>query len=243
MQQQTEVVRERRFRRVEPMPTHVVPDGANDSLIVRAMHAGLMPVLRFIPTPHWAVRRFLEWDNRIENARDAWDRLRDVNEMGRYRTIQGFVETFAPGGSVLDVGCAQGILQEGLRYGDYTGVDLFAATLATARGQGQPDTRYVVGSAETYVPDRDHDAIVFNETLYYPRHPVAEAQRFARHLAPGGVIIVSLFNRAWWPRRLMRRLDAALGAPVAETRVFSGQGAGWTIRVYRPGAVSARPRG
>lgn len=241
--QQTEVVVEPRFRRVDPGPTHVVPEHASHSLVVRVMHAGLMPVLRFIPTPHWAVRRFMEWDNRVENERDGWDRLRDVNELGRYRTIQGFVDTFAPGGSVLDVGCAQGILQEGMRYGSYTGIDIFPGTLATARGHGEPGTRFLVASGDTYVPDRAHDAIIFNESLYYLDDPVGAVQRLAGHLAPGGVLIVSVFNRAWWPRRLLGRLTALLGAPVVETRVYSGQGAGWTIRVYRPAPVSARPRG
>lgn len=202
------------------------------SLTVRVMEAGLMPLLGFVPIPHRALRWYLARDNAAENEK-GWARLRDINELGRYRVVQGCIETFAPGGDVLDLGCAQGLLQQGLRYGAYTGVDVLAETVATAQARADERTRFVVGDGATYVPDRRHDAIVFNECLYYFDDPIATIERYRPHLAPGGVFVISLFNRLLFSKRLLRRLGA-VGELQAQTRVYSRQGAGWTIGVYRP---------
>lgn len=213
-------------------PPFIVYPG-EPSLTVRIMEAGLMPLLAFVPIPHAALRWYLERDNAAENER-GWERLRDVNELGRYQVVQGYIETFAPGGAVLDLGCAQGILHEGLRYGAYTGLDPLAETIETARAREDDRTRFVVGDAATYVPDREYDAIVFNECLYYFDDPVATIRRYRSFLAPDGVFVISLFNRLWFSRRLLRRLPA-VGRLAAQTRVYSRQGAGWTIGVYVPG--------
>lgn len=205
------------------------------SLTVRLMEAGAMPLLPYVPIPHRALRWYLERDNAAENAH-GWARLEDINELGRYRVVQGYMEAFAPGGTMLDVGCAQGLLQRGLRYGTYTGIDPLAETVATAQDRADDHTRFLVADGATYVPDREYDVIAFNETLYYFDDPVATLLRYQQFLAPSGVFVISLFNRLWFARRLMRRLQA-VSPVVAETRVFSRQGAGWTIRVHRPDAA------
>lgn len=215
---------------VEPPPFLTYP--GEPSLTVRIMEAGLMPLLAVVPIPHRILRWYLARDNAAENER-GWARLGDINELGRYRVVQGYVEAFAPGGAVLDLGCAHGLLQRGLRYGSYTGVDVLAETVATAQARADDRTRFLVGDAATYVPDRAYDAIVFNECLYYFDDPVATVQRYRPHLAPGGVFVISLFNRLRFSRRLVRRLGSA-GDLQAQTRVYSRQGAGWTIGVYRP---------
>lgn len=216
----------------EPPPFLSYP--GEPSLTVRMMEAGLMPLLGFVPIPHRLLRWYLARDNAAENER-GWERLGDINELGRYRVVQGYIEAFAPGGDVLDLGCAHGLLQRGLRYGSYTGVDVLADTVATAQARADERTRFLVGDAATYVPDRPYDAIVFNECLYYFDDPVATVQRYRPHLAPGGVFVISLFNRLRFSRRLVGRLRP-VGALMAQTRVYSRQGAGWTIGVYRPDA-------
>lgn len=83
------------------------------------------------------------------------------------------------------------------------------------------------------MPDRKYDAIVFNECLYYFDDPVETIRRYRSFLARDGVFVISLFNRLWFSRRLLRRLPA-VGRLAAQTRVYSRQGAGWTIGVYVP---------
>ena len=52
------------------------------------------------------------------------------------------VERYAADGFVLDIGCSQGILQEGLRYRSYLGVDSFADSirLASAKADDRTDS-------------------------------------------------------------------------------------------------------
>ena len=73
-------------------------------------------------------------ENAVGNARGGWERLRDDGEAERYRAVRAAVERHAPDGFVLDVGCSQGILQEGLRYRRYVGVDRYVPALRRARG-------------------------------------------------------------------------------------------------------------
>lgn len=214
--------------------------------LVRFMNRWLFPLMPLIPVPH----RYLHWlfvrDNATENAADGWGRLRATTEVGRYAVIQGFVEHFTPGGALLDVGCSEGILQERVRYGRYTGIDMFADTIAKASRKSDANTRFVHADAASYVPDEQYDAIVWNECLYYLERPIDVIRRYPAYLRPDGVIIVSMFYQTFATRRLFRQL-AVLGPVEAELRISTG-GASWLVRVYRPDqrarlAASAAPAG
>lgn len=201
--------------------------------LARFMNKWLFPLMPLIPVPH----RYLHWlfvrDNQTENSADGWARLRSTSEVGRYAVIQGFFQHFTPGGSVLDVGCSDGILQERLSYGRYTGIDLFADTIARASRKNDATTRFLQADAATYAPDEQFDAIIWNECLYYLAEPIEVIQRYRGYLRPGGVIIVSMFYQTYATRRLFRRLRV-LGEPAAELRISTTEGAAWMVRVYRP---------
>ncbi len=208
---------------------------ADATIVEKAIHSWLMPIASVAPVPHRLALGFLLRDNDAEIRRDGWGRLWDPEEAARYAVVRDAVERFAgQDGEVLDVGCAQGVLQCGLRYGQYTGIDLAPETIARAADRADAHTRFLVADAATYTPGRTYDAIVFNECLYYLRDPVGVAQRYVRHLAPGGVIVVSMFDRAWALRRILRRLEA-VGPVVAGARVINRTGAAWTVQVHQPG--------
>jgi 2-polyprenyl-3-methyl-5-hydroxy-6-metoxy-1,4-benzoquinol methylase len=200
--------------------------------LVRFMNKWLMPLMPLVPVPH----RYLHWlfvrDNATENSADGWGRLRATSEVGRYAVIQGFLEHFTPGGSLLDVGCSDGILQERVRYGRYTGIDMFADTIAKASRKSDANTRFFQADAATYVPDEQFDAIVWNECLYYLAQPIEVIKRYPAYLRPNGVIIVSMFYQTFATRRLFRQLSV-LGPVVADLRISTG-GASWLVRAYRP---------
>ena len=103
------------------------------ALVQRVLGGAAVAVLDRLPVPLAVARVVMLAENAVENARGGWDRLRDAAEADRYRAVREAVERHAPDGFVLDVGCSQGILREGLRYRRYVGVDRYAPALQRAR--------------------------------------------------------------------------------------------------------------
>ncbi|MFA9272389.1 MAG: trans-aconitate 2-methyltransferase [Baekduiaceae bacterium] len=204
------------------------------TLVQRAIRSTLLPVASAVPVPHRVALGLLLRDNALELQRDGWGRLWDIGEAPRYAVVRDFCERFGGDAhAILDVGCAQGILQCDLHYGTYTGIDLSDDAIARAQPRADAHTTFDVADAATYTPARPYDVIVFNECLYYLRDPVGVAQRYLEHLTPGGVIVISMFDRMWAMRRLLRRLHV-LGPVAAHAQVANGDGARWTVRVHRP---------
>jgi trans-aconitate methyltransferase len=99
-------------------------------------------------------------------------------------------------------------------------------------------TSFVHADADVYEPAEPLDAIVFNEMLYYLPSPVSTVRRLAKQLAPGGVLIVSMY-RAWATDRIERQLGALF--PMVESRqVVGSSGMTWTVTVYRRDADPLR---
>ncbi len=190
--------------------------------------------LSALPMPLWVMRAVLRRDNTCENERDSWDRLRSSEEQARYDAVRAVTEDFAADGFVLDIGCSQGILQEGLRYRRYLGVDSAPASIALAQTKANASTSFICADGATFVSDESPDAIVFNETVYYLDRPLAAIDHHARALAPGGVLVISLFARTWASRRLMRQIGRRLEV-VQASLIRSGHLA-WTVAAFRPRA-------
>ena len=103
----------------------------------------------------------------------------------------------SPEGIVLDVGCGEAILFDhlwGFAPGRYFGCDLSAVVVDSARRR-HPGLRLVVTPAESFQPEGGERfaAIVFNEVLYYLDRPGTVVENLAHRLAPGGVVIVSIY--------------------------------------------------
>lgn len=100
------------------------------------------------------------------------------------------------GGHVLDVGCATGSLgaalhAQGLRV---TGVEPLAAAAAIARTRLDEVFTGLSDDFLTQRADARFHAIVFADVLEHMPDPGAALRRAAKHLAPGGVIVVSVPN-------------------------------------------------
>lgn len=98
---------------------------------------------------------------------------------------------------MLDCGCGQGILWEHLKRSNlrfYCGVDWSenAVAEAIAAYGSAPEYQFVVADLDEYHDDRAYDAVVFNESLYYPPSPIATLDRYAGRLAHSGVFVISL---------------------------------------------------
>jgi trans-aconitate methyltransferase len=166
------------------------------------------------------VRSILLRDNARENQKGSWQRLRDEAEGERYDAVRAMVERYARTAFVLDIGCSQGILAEGLNYGRYLGIDSFAASIQIASAKANARTQFREADAMIFVPDQPADAVVFNEVRHH-----------SRSLTEHGVVIVSMFAHAWSTRRLLAQIGRHLDR-VESQAVTSGHLA-WTVAAFR----------
>jgi 2-polyprenyl-3-methyl-5-hydroxy-6-metoxy-1,4-benzoquinol methylase len=212
------------------------------TLVAQLMRSRVaVELLSLIPIPLFLVRSVLTRDNARENRKDSWQRLRGVQEAARYQAIRDVIHRYAPNGFVLDIGCSQGILQEGLRYRRYLGVDNFEQSIALAKPKSDSRTQFVWADGSNFVADASPDAVVMNEVIYYLPDPMAAVEHHASRLAGDGVLIVSIFARTWSSRRLLRTISTRLEL-VESSLVRSGHLA-WTVAVFRPiGVRSAAHR-
>lgn len=182
------------------------------------------------------------WEQQYRTG--AWAFLHQGTELPRYQAIAERLQHHRPGGSVLDVGCGEGLLHRVLApagYAHYTGVDLSAEAVARAAEYADEKTRFLLADAERYRPDRRYDAIVFNECLYYFRDPLATAQRYAAALASGGVLIASMFETV--RTEAIARQLTAWARPLEEAEIPHSAGA-WRLLVLSPPAsITAPPPG
>ena len=112
----------------------------------------------------------------------------DTAHFARYSLIVRYVKCFKRGGSVLDVGCGVGTLIERLgqrAYSRYVGLDLPGEPIRVASRHADHKTILRCADANTYMPPETYDAVVFSESLYYLRDPLAGvAERTARRSRP-----------------------------------------------------------
>jgi SAM-dependent methyltransferase len=74
------------------------------------------------------------------------------------------------------------------------GVDVSREGLAKARMLNLPHVEWVEANYESWRPDTQFDAIIFNECIGYAADPAATLAAFARHLAPDGRFILSHYR-------------------------------------------------
>lgn len=144
------------------------------------------------------------WD--MKYARGNWKPLREIHELGHYSIIAGYFQYLKPGGTILDVGCGEGLLQERISpalYSKYTGIDLSAEAIRQAAHKANEKTFFVVADMQKFSTTEMFDAIVFNESIYYVNNRLNVIKHFAEFLADGGIFIFSNFEsqdkKISWP--------------------------------------------
>lgn len=103
---------------------------------------------------------------------------------------------------VLDIGCAGGTLASALfAFSRYFGTDVSSVAIDSAKAvvtqvlpDRQSDITLETADLRDFDPPETFDAVVFNEVLYYLKtdQAMAQVQRFAAKLNPGGLIMVSM---------------------------------------------------
>jgi SAM-dependent methyltransferase len=175
-----------------------------------------------------------------------WDYLWSLSEFARFSVVAGYCRLLRPGGSVLEVGCGEGVLQDRMdqsSYRKYVGIDLSDDAIQRAQARVQSTAAsgrllpvtFVVANALAYVPAETFDVIVFNESLEYFTDPVAAVRRYEGFLTGDGIFIVSIFrgpDTMRW-KRIWRRL-AHVYTTDDSTSVTNKSGMTWDIRVLSP---------
>ncbi len=124
-----------------------------------------------------------------------WNFL-DNPESGEF-AVQ-LLDKYAPNPRILDLGCGTAInmtLPAGT-YQRYHGVDISDAAIEKARSMNRKDYTFEVADISAYETKDKYDAVLLREVLYYlpPKDVPVVLRRAADALAPGGVVIVQLWN-------------------------------------------------
>lgn len=139
-------------------------------------------------------------------ARQEFAYQRDVFELGRYAVLLGYLRRHGAG-SILDVGCGEGLFRRLLSPADFTrylGMDIVPGAVEHASVLADERTSFAVGE----LPDSDEhfDVVVLNEVLYYFHSADAILERVAAVLVPSGAVVTSIWRHAG-DRALWRALD------------------------------------
>ena len=127
----------------------------------------------------------------------GWDWLARLDEQGHHFVIAGYFKFLKRGGTVIDLGCGEGVLQDAIEkqnYSYYEGVDLSdeAARIGNAK-RGDEKTKFFQGNFDTYVPTRaKFDVIIINEALYFSKDPRKCLNRLEQYLETDGFFLISL---------------------------------------------------
>jgi 2-polyprenyl-3-methyl-5-hydroxy-6-metoxy-1,4-benzoquinol methylase len=169
--------------------------------------------------------------------------LDSSDEKARYAALVALIRTRGAKPKLLDAGCGSGRLAACFatdELASYHGVDLSAEAIRHARELAPAGALLEQGDLETWTPPSRYDVIVINEVMGYFHDPAATLARLASALAPGGVLIVSLYRWGNAPA-IWQRLTTRFTTLHATTVTNTGGDKTWDIRMLVPSAASAAP--
>jgi SAM-dependent methyltransferase len=159
--------------------------------------------------------------------------------------VYSYLEKYAAGGSILDIGCGSGNTANELRsdtYQSYVGVDISEAALAKAaqrsrEGGREHKNRFECSDFFSYQPTGLFDVVLFRESMYHV--PISKIKpilkKYSICLKEQGVFIVRLATREngkpkYRPTKMMLTIEAV--SDVVEN--YDNEQTGINILVCRP---------
>lgn len=138
--------------------------------------------------------------------------------------VYPYLEKYAAGGSILDIGCGSGNTANELNaaaFNNYVGVDISEVALAKAarrcRESGRESkTSFACSDFFSYVPNGHFDVILFRESMYHVPIPKITSilEKYSNCLKKQGVMIVRLGIREngklkHRPTKMIQTIEAA----------------------------------
>jgi SAM-dependent methyltransferase len=162
--------------------------------------------------------------------------------------VYAYLEKYAHGGDILDLGCGPGNTANELAenaYQTYTGVDISDVALAKAIERSKENGReeknsFIQSDFLGYNPPKNFDIILFRESLYHVPFgkvkPILD--KFSKNLKNGGVFVVRLYAGGARPGKMKWRMKRKLDLikrefDIVESRQFDTSGHP-TVLVFRP---------
>lgn len=183
------------------------------------------------------IRRRRRWNRQYAAGDWAW--LARPGELARYSILAGYALELKPGGTLLDVGCGEGLLRDRLHpraFTQYVGID-FEEPIRRAAHRLDAHTRFFAADMNFFVPDLTFDTIVFNESLYLFRNVSEGLMRYETFLAPAGVFLVSMHGGE--KTQQIWSLLAERYAAIDEVTITNREGAMWTCKALGAPTVVA----
>lgn len=171
------------------------------------------------------------WNTEYEQGK--WDYLHSLDELGHNSILAGYARHVGAR-SVLDVGCGCGHLLRLLENVEsYVGLDISHAAIAKCQSLIGTQSQYtfIEADLDAFTPATAFDLVVFNESLYYSKHPYETLKAYRSCLATNGNLAVSMYDNARAPR-IWEALDA-LYETRDQTRVTLKKKS-WTCRLMSP---------
>ncbi len=172
----------------------------------------------------------------LQYLKGDWDFLKNIEQLGLYSIIVGYVNELKKDGTILDVGCGEGVLQEKIgenNYSKYIGIDISANAINKALKKSSDKTQFLVADALNYEPNQKFGVIIFNEILYYfsEKQIIDILKKYENYLEKDGIIIVSMYqneaNETIW------NLLQSFFILMDETKIINKNGTAWKCKVFK----------
>lgn len=173
------------------------------------------------------------WDSQY--LRGVWDHMNDLNQLGRYSIIIGYLKLFKLGGSILDVGCGDGLIQKKLATNDYSkyiGIDLSTEAIRRASKIAGENVQFISKDMEKYDTNEKFDAIIFNESVYYvgDSRVLNLLKKYKRYIKEDGIFIISMFQHKR-SNNIWQTVDS-IYSPIDGTKITNKSGDIWIVKVF-----------
>lgn len=148
------------------------------------------------------------WESQYSG--DQWKYMRQLTELARYSVIVGYLHFFKKG-TILDVGCGEGILFRRYRpygYSKYLGIDISQVAIDNLSNEQDEKTIFIRADVEKYTPIESFDVIVFNESIYYFNDPLEVVGRYIQTLKEDGILIISTYVKSERAISILNRIKA-----------------------------------
>lgn len=173
------------------------------------------------------------WESKY--LKGKYDSLKKLGGLAHYSVIAGYFHYLKNGGSILDVGCGDGLLQSRLNlngYSYYLGIDISDTAITRASSKSNNKTFFFREDAMKFVPKERFDAIIFNENLMCYYDPLAILKKYQNYLKKDGLFIVSMIvnNRNFFIWKRLKNKFTTLD----ETKIKNKNGLRWICKVLNP---------